>query len=76
MSAIEAAAAPNTPAAVWTIASISPREASGSSIETASEFPVSVRRGTPSALANAATEATRRSGIISRPAAIVRSSSG
>ena len=73
---IEAAAAPNTPAAVCTTASIRPREASGSSIETASETPVSVRSGAPSALANAATDATRRSGIISRPAVIVRSSSG
>src|SRR6185437_1041617 len=48
-------------------------DASVSSIETASETPVSVRNGAPSALAKAATEATRRSGIISRPAAIVRS---
>ena len=73
---IDAAAAPNTPAAVWTTASIRPRDASGLSIETASDTPVSVRSGAPSALANAATDATRRSGIISRPAETVRSSSG
>ena len=75
VSEMEAAAAPKTPAAVRTIPSISERGASGTSTLSASDSPVSRPIGAPSALANAATDATRRSGTISSPAMIVCSSS-
>jgi hypothetical protein len=74
--AIEEAAASKTPAAVRTIASIMLRGASGWSTDSASERPRAGLSGAPSAFAKALIEATRRSGIISRPARIVRSSAG
>ena len=77
VSAIEEAAAPNTPAAVRTIPSIRLRRAAGPSTESVSDPPT--RSGwewPPRARAKAATEATRRSGIISRPACTASAISG
>ncbi len=76
ISAIDDAAASKTPAAVRTMPSIMVRGASGFSTDSASERPRDSSIGAPSAFANAVIEATRRSGIISRPALIVRSSDG
>ena len=73
MSAIDEAAASKTPAAVRTTASIMLRGASGWSTDSASERPRAGLSGAPSAFAKALIDATRRSGIISRPARIVRS---
>ena len=71
-----AAAASKTPAAVRTMPSISvPRR--GRLLDAERErLALRARERRPSAFAKAATDATRRSGIISRPAVIVSSSSG
>ena len=77
VSAIEEAAASKTPAAVRTMPSIRCRGASGRSTLIASDSPLDApRSGAPSAFAKAETDATRRSGIISRPALIVSSRAG
>ena len=76
MKAIDDAAASKTPAAVRTTASIRLRGAAACGIDRASDSPRESDSGVPSALAKAPTEATRRSGISSRPAATARSSSG
>ena len=75
-SAIEAAAASKTPAAVRTMPSITDRKPSVASMLVASDAPWRVLSGRPSASANAAALEMRRSGMNSMPARSAVSSAG
>jgi hypothetical protein len=76
VSAIDAAAASNTPAAARVTASIRLSGPAVLLIDRASDSPSPVSSLPPSACANPATDDTRRSGMISKPLRSVCSSSG
>jgi hypothetical protein len=75
-SAIDAAAASNTPAAVRTMPSMTERKPSVASMLVASDAPCRVLSGRPSASANAAALEIRRSGMNSMPVRSAASSTG